>query len=269
MVSAWSMCGGGSCVSRRNRFFASEAVWGGGIKRARRPQHVVAQKGMLRISAEQMAELHDVRATNSQQKIADYLRKVAPKAPPAHSVVAPIGSKKLEDSKTKRIWKVKKPTAKGAYRIRIEEGAKHTAYNDAKTATDSKPPNGNATIGIGHLLHGGAVTEMDKQLYWDDAKIDSQFQEDVENSDYSSAIHVPLYPREFEALLDLTFNAGAGAITEATNNIPIRLNWGRYLWAAEYLRTHYRLANGDPNFLTAKRQRDYEAFTTEGAYPVP
>lgn len=60
-------------------FFASEAVWGGGIKRARRPQHVVAQKGMLRISAEQMAELHEVRATNSQQKIAAYLRKVAPK----------------------------------------------------------------------------------------------------------------------------------------------------------------------------------------------
>ncbi len=60
-------------------FFAPDIEWGGGVKRGRRPQDVVAEKGMLFIRAEQMAELHDVRATNSQRKIADYLRKVAPK----------------------------------------------------------------------------------------------------------------------------------------------------------------------------------------------
>ncbi|WP_416409127.1 hypothetical protein [Agrobacterium rosae] len=59
-------------------FFAPGPMWGGGIKRARRPVGVVPPKGMLRINTEQMAELHAVRAQSSQRKIAGYLRTVAP-----------------------------------------------------------------------------------------------------------------------------------------------------------------------------------------------
>lgn len=48
---------------------------------------------------------------------------------------------------------------RGTIFIASFEGYRPTAYSDA-----ADPPN--ATIGYGHMLHPGPVTETDKKLYW-------------------------------------------------------------------------------------------------------
>ncbi len=61
-------------------FFAPDAIFGGGVKRARRPEDVLAPNGSLRFSGETVGAVTSARQLAERRRIAAYLRKVLPEA---------------------------------------------------------------------------------------------------------------------------------------------------------------------------------------------
>ncbi|MGI2035009.1 hypothetical protein ACRQ1B_21735 [Rhizobium panacihumi] len=60
-------------------FFAPDDIWGGGVKRGRRPSaEVFAARGMLHLSPEMIALIEDARMQASRRKVVAYLRDVHP-----------------------------------------------------------------------------------------------------------------------------------------------------------------------------------------------
>ncbi len=160
-------------------------------------------------------------------------------APLGHAVVAPAAEKKIEISKTKRLWKPWKVSDAGRAWLKKEEGFKRVPYNDHL---------GFATIGIGHLLHRSGVTQEDKEQYpvpvtaeeiaARDELLLGYFESDVRAGDRAGGdrmeniIFVPLYTREYDALIDHGFQFGGGTITNATSSFRKWLNRGRYTKSA-------------------------------------
>lgn len=108
--------------------------------------------------------------------------------------------------------------------IRREEGCILHPYNDPL----------NATIGIGHLLHRGQVTDADIKRYRDFTLNDAYalLRGDVTDAEDAirHAIHVELNQHQWNALVDLVFNCGAGVLDD---QVAALINQGRFAEAAD------------------------------------
>ena len=98
------------------------------------------------------------------------------------------------------------------------EGIRLHPYNDVA---------GNATVGIGHLLHKGPVTPEDKPLADNDAAR-ALFSQDLKPRETSvlSLVHVPLNQNQFDSLVDFTYNLGSGTLCVLIS--ATGLNQGNY-----------------------------------------
>ena len=115
-------------------------------------------------------------------------------------------------------------SADGLNFIANHEGTIYTLYND---------PAGQCTIGIGHLVHTGNCDGSDpsEQSYLGGITND-QAQEllrsDVASAEQSvnSLVTVPLTQAQFDALVDFTYNLGAGNFERS--DLLTKLNAGQY-----------------------------------------
>ena len=107
----------------------------------------------------------------------------------------------------------------GLERLVSEEGLRLAPYNDSA---------GHATIGIGHLIHHGAVTPADRTRYAGFTRADALalLAEDVRPREafVDEVVTVTLNQNEFDALVSLVFNIGTGAFEQST--VLRRLNAG-------------------------------------------
>jgi GH24 family phage-related lysozyme (muramidase) len=111
-----------------------------------------------------------------------------------------------------------------------EEGFVPHAYNDSR---------GNATFGVGHLIHIGRVTAADRRRFGSKAHPKSRafvkrvLRQDIERFERAvlDAVTVRLAPHELDALVSLAFNIGTGAF--ATSTVVRRLNAGDRRGAAD------------------------------------
>ena len=181
-------------------------------------------------------------------------------APLASDTVAPTTEKKIHNATTTRLWK--------------PWGASQTYKNLIENAEGREPrqypsvEGGNDTIGIGHKITDTEIANNRfTQGYWaqplTDAKMDELLEEDIHKNggrDIDDSVFVPLHPYEVDAILDLGFNGGPGALAanaaslfthngaanpRGTNRQRLSdlLNRGRYSLVPEYFRTHYNTAN--------------------------
>jgi len=138
------------------------------------------------------------------------------------------------------------------------EGFNATPYDDAHTPTK------NATIGYGHKLHSGPVTESDREK-WGPNGISRADAEGILRRDLSRAedtvngeVHVPLTQNQFDALASLTFNIGPDAFGGST--LLRLLNRGDYAGAAEQFLVWTRSGSTHPPGLTTRRREEKERF---------
>ena len=149
-------------------------------------------------------------------------------------------------------------SAKGLERLISEEGLRLDPYNDSA---------GHATVGVGHLIHHGPVTQADKAKYAGFTRTDAlallakdvmpreQFVDDV--------VKVPLSQNEFDALVSLAFNIGTGAFADST--VLRKLNAGKRDEAADAFRMWIKGGAGLKN----RRERERELFlSTAGVDPL-
>jgi GH24 family phage-related lysozyme (muramidase) len=160
-------------------------------------------------------------------------------------------------------------SAKGAAFIGAWEGFRSQPYNDSE---------GNATIGIGHLIHLGPVTAADRE-HWGTITRGHAYalaQADAHRLGVvpiSENVHVDLTQAQKDALICLCFNTGPGAlgvghsVTLAVNSKPRRWNllamraWHARVKAALLLWAH-------PAVLLRRRESEAALFAT-GQYRKP
>jgi len=106
-----------------------------------------------------------------------------------------------------------------AARIFSFESCKLVPYNDAS---------GNATVGVGHLLHLGPLNGTEKPITIQQAL--SLFAADlvhVSERYINEFVRVPLTQNKFDALSSFTFNLGAGTLQHVISETG--LNQGGYV----------------------------------------
>jgi GH24 family phage-related lysozyme (muramidase) len=110
----------------------------------------------------------------------------------------------------------------GAAFVAAWEGYRARAYNDSE---------GNATIGVGHLLHYGPVTQAELALYWPLPYALAVLRADAARNgldELHQSLHVPLTQGQVDALVCLGFNCGPGSlradglVMQAVNGKPRR-----------------------------------------------
>jgi len=141
------------------------------------------------------------------------------------------------------------------------EGKRNTPYNDIA---------GNATNGIGHLLHSGPATEEDLPV--NDNQVATWFDEDIQVA--IDAVHkfvtVDLTQNEFDALCSWTFNLGAETLQ---NSAVLKiLNSGMYSTASDHMLLYNKARkNGVLVFsagLDARRKAEVALFRTPDSQQV-
>ena len=181
-------------------------------------------------------------------------------APLAEGLVAPAEEKKIVDAPTQRYWKPWKASATYKSLIEGAEGRFPTRY--------ASPEGGNDTIGIGHKITNAELANgrFDRG-YWaeplSDAKMNEMLDQDIAKNggnDIDNFVFVPLHNYEVDAILDLGFNGGPGALNANASSLFTHngsanspgtsrqklsnlLNRGRYSLVPEYFQTHYNTAN--------------------------
>jgi lysozyme len=155
---------------------------------------------------------------------------------------------------------------RGLAAIATFEGFRSTLYNDMATPGNPNPPNGNATIGYGHLVHSGPLTPAElahpetitrdhavKLLELDAAKFVRAVRTEV---------RVPLTQAEFDAVVSFTYNVGPGRRGLAGSDALMNLNARRYnLVGGDFL--HF-----DRHSVGAQRRHSEErAIFDRGKYP--
>lgn len=157
------------------------------------------------------------------------------------------------DAEIARAQNAKSTSPKGLAFLMAEEGFRPYAYND---------PVGHATFGVGHLLHKGGCTAADRELWGTKAKPKSRqvvmqlLREDLADRfepAVRETIKKPLKPHQFDALVSLAFNIGAGGFKGST--VAKRLNAGDFHGAADAI-----LMWSKPAMLIPRRRRERELF---------
>lgn len=151
---------------------------------------------------------------------------------------------------------------KGVEFIKSFEGFEPELYNDAA---------GHATIGYGHLLHKGNITDADKKKYpngiskEDATTLLKSDIEDVAESAIDSQVTVELTQSEFDATAAFIFNVGGGNFKSST--LKKKINSGKAT-SAEITKefNKWNKAGGKVlNGLTKRRKAEAKIYTT-GVY---
>lgn len=159
------------------------------------------------------------------------------------------------DAQMARAQSAKATSPKGLDFLMAEEGFRPYAYND---------PVGHATFGVGHLLHKGGVTAADQAQWGTKAKPKPReavlrlLREDLANRfepAVRDTIKKPLMPHQFDALVSLAFNIGAGGFKGST--VARLVNAGDFRGAADAI-----LMWNKPAMLIPRRRRERELFLT-------
>jgi lysozyme len=132
-----------------------------------------------------------------------------------------------------------------------------TPYDDAHRPTP------NATIGFGHKLHSGPVTEADRHKW---ANGISRFEaarllrDDLRESEgeVNRDVKVPLRQSQFDSLVSLTFNIGADNFRGSA--LLRLLNDGDYLGAAAQFEAWTRSGSSHPRGLRTRRDEEKARF---------
>jgi len=121
-------------------FFAPDAIWGGGIKRGRRPASGEVPRGSLHLSSEMIAMIEDARMQASRRKVAAYLRDV-------HPVTQELTEKDMmehvlscEASGTRLGLASERAHMKWAYLVSITEGGVHAPEAEMFFRQNAKHP---------------------------------------------------------------------------------------------------------------------------------
>ena len=138
---------------------------------------------------------------------------------------------------------------------RVVEGFAPYPYNDA-----SQPPN--ATIGYGHKLHSGPVTEADRDHFRvgiTSMQADQIFRQDLGKAegDINQYARVPLSQNQFDALASLVFNIGSQF---NSSTLLEWLNVGDYLGAGEQFLVWIRAGSAYPPGLARRRREERALF---------
>jgi lysozyme len=111
------------------------------------------------------------------------------------------------------------------------EGFGPRPYNDAP----DHPADSNATIGYGHELHSGPVTEADIERWGTISRGEAEqmLRHDLSNfeDEVNRDVRAPLNQNQFDALVDLAFNIGRHGFERST--VLQALNIGDYEGAAK------------------------------------
>lgn len=163
-----------------------------------------------------------------------------------------------------------KLSANGLHLIASFEGYVPVPYNDSAD---------NATIGYGHLIHAGPVTDHDRAIYahWTNTQLLQLLSKDAANAEIavSRAIKVRLgviparAQARFDALVSLAFNIGGGAFQASTLVRTINAKGAPRDWTAiGPLWTAWDHDGGKvvPGLLN-RRLREFAIFRT-GKYPT-
>jgi len=119
---------------------------------------------------------------------------------------------------TRDCQRAKKMSDRGKKQLKKEEGGlQKKPYNDQQHY---------CTVGIGHLLHYSPCTAQDNQDWnpkTDEAKLDQLFDQDLAKfqdalNKVQSRLKLNLTQCQYDALVDLMFNAGTGAVTSSANS---------------------------------------------------
>jgi lysozyme len=130
---------------------------------------------------------------------------------------------------------VRKTSAKGVNFIAQFEGFRSEPYND---------PANNATIGYGHLLHTGPVTQADKTRWGTITRAHGLklLADDLSVAENCVLKHVNppfTFQNRFDALVSFVFNVGCGAFSTSTLLKDLNKGWTRRGAADEFLKwTH-------------------------------
>jgi len=113
-------------------------------------------------------------------------------------------------------------SSKGAAFIGAFEGFRSQCYDDAA---------GNCTIGFGHLIHAGHTTAADRAKWGTITRARGLELLLADSANAAAAvrdhIHVPLQQGQFDALVSLAYNCGAGVVPGVADVINSR---PRYLY---------------------------------------
>lgn len=150
-----------------------------------------------------------------------------------------------------------KTSPKGLTFLIREEGVRRYAYND---------PHGNATFGVGHLLHMGPVTEADRHKWGRPNKphsleyVTKVLQEDLLQFEATvrSSAGRELPQHQFDACVSLAFNLGQGGFSRSA--VARWLRSDDVAHRAKHASIAFlTLDKGDPN-LRPRRKRESELF---------
>lgn len=142
----------------------------------------------------------------------------------------------------------------GKAEIKRHEGLRLTAYDDGA---------GNLTIGYGHKV----VSDMPTRITREQAE--ELFLADVATAEaaVNRSVRVPLTASQFDALVSLVFNWGAGNFSQS--ELLRRLNAGDYRGAQQRLSEHPVTAGGEiVSGLQRRRRAEAEWFGKDGLYTL-
>ncbi len=157
------------------------------------------------------------------------------------------------DARIARAQKPTKMSPKGLDFLVAQEGFIPYAYNDSQ---------GHATFGVGHLLHLGPVTAADRSQWGTKANPKPRalvlrvLREDLAKRfepAVCETIECPLKAHQFDGLVSMAFNIGAGGFRGST--VARRLNAGDFHGAADAM-----LMWRKPPEIIPRRRRERELF---------
>jgi len=141
----------------------------------------------------------------------------------------------------------------GKAEIKRHEGLRLTAYDDGA---------GNLTIGYGHLIRSDMPNQITREeaerLFLADATAEAAV---------NRSVRVPLTASQFDALVSLVFNWGAGNFSQS--ELLRRLNAGDYRGAQQRLSEHPVTAGGEiVSGLQRRRRAEADWFGRDGLYTL-
>jgi GH24 family phage-related lysozyme (muramidase) len=160
-------------------------------------------------------------------------------------------------------------SSRGLHFLEIEEGFEQFPYDTDKS---KKPHSGNCTIGYGFKLHNGPCNEADyaawpkgiTKIAAEDKVFDKLFSQTLPG--IADLVEVPLAQREFDTLVDFTYNTGPGyeggdTGLASTKFLPV-LNMGGYFAVPPLLLTSKTFGNQG----LINRRTDEVRLWTTGVY---